>query len=480
MLATQTPASAPRGSTPRGTEATIQKLLASIRDHEASIQNHKASIQSHEDSIQAIRELIESLQSNAQTPEATTEKTVQDIRDEDTEFGDFVKDAEEEADVEFENEPWDSYAASETTELFYPVYIGELLNGRYLVEHKLGRGGFSTVWMAHDIQDGKDVALKVLSLGGYDTNETRIQTEIRQHIQERSHLLVALDTFVLPREDNATFHTIHVLPLMGPNLSWNVMQGMSMTTRMSAALQLLKALEALHKAGIVHRDLSDGNCMWGLQSLSGLSRAEKYEKLNRPLKMRIPYVEPELWKKGELVRPAEIPTDLRTDDFFLGDFGISTKLGDPTYEAKPGFPPPLYCSPERLHNEPPSFACDMWSYMIVFSELYLDFPPFYSTAGGGIIGDLFKILGPLPARWKGLCDHPIIEDSWYEDSEEPFPDMELKERITLRRPEMDEAEKDLATSVLRKVFVYSPEKRLSATQLLEDSDFKALMQKYGC
>ncbi|KAJ5918377.1 hypothetical protein N7454_010752 [Penicillium verhagenii] len=387
--------------------------------------------------------------------ETATEKTFKDPQAEDTEFGDFVKDIEEEADVEFESEPWGTYAASETTELFYPVYIGELLNGRYLVEHKLGHGGFSTVWMAHDFHDEKDVALKVLSLGGYDTNETRIQTEILQHIQERSHLLVALDTFALPREDIATFHTIHVLPLMGPTLSWNVMQGMSMTTRMSAALQLLKALKALHEVGIVHRDLSDGNCMWGIQSLGGLSRAEKYEKLNRPLKMRIPYVKPELWKKGELVRPAEIPTELRTDDIFLGDFGISTKLGDPTYEAKPGFPPPLYCSPDRLHNEPPSFACDMCSYMIVFSELYLDFPPFFSTAKGGIIGDLFEILGPLPARWKGLCDHPMIEDSWYEDIRKPFPDAQLRKRITMRRPEMDEAEKDLAISVLRKAFVYS-------------------------
>ncbi|KAJ5741037.1 protein kinase domain protein [Penicillium malachiteum] len=71
-----------------------------------------------------------------------------------------------------------------------------------------------------------------------------------------------------------------------------------MASRMYAAQQLLRALESLHKAGIVHRDLNENNCMWGLPSLRGLNRTAKYQKLGRPLRQTIPF--PESWKLGEM------------------------------------------------------------------------------------------------------------------------------------------------------------------------------------
>lgn len=46
-----------------------------------------------------------------------------------------------------------------------------MLNKRYLIEYKIGYGGFSTVWMAYDLQNKKDIALKVMFLeewGGGD------------------------------------------------------------------------------------------------------------------------------------------------------------------------------------------------------------------------------------------------------------------------------------------------------------------------
>ena len=62
-----------------------------------------------------------------------------------------------------------------------PIYIVHdmtVLNERYLVEHKLGHGGGSTVWMAHDLQDKKDVALKVIALGEWSDNEAYMQDKI--------------------------------------------------------------------------------------------------------------------------------------------------------------------------------------------------------------------------------------------------------------------------------------------------------------
>ncbi|KAJ5509041.1 hypothetical protein N7527_011184 [Penicillium freii] len=95
-----------------------------------------------------------------------------------TDFGDFVTDEEEELDLEELVEPWHRYDTDDNQHILYPICLGEVLNERYLVEHKLGFGGGSTVWMAFDLQDKRDVALKVMALGKRGDNETRIQDEI--------------------------------------------------------------------------------------------------------------------------------------------------------------------------------------------------------------------------------------------------------------------------------------------------------------
>lgn len=218
--------------------------------------------------------------------------------------------------------------------------------------------------------------------------------------------------------------------------------------------------------------------MWSMSPLHNLSRTRKYEVLGRPLKEVIPSVD--LWKKGELVQPISIPEDLRTDKFSLGDFGLAMKLGDSVIQH--GYPPMQFCSPERLHRQEPSFACDMWSYMIIFSQLYLGFPPFPTWLKGGPLAGMVKCLGPLPEQWKGLYTHvePEDLDTWYDQCTKPDPKHDLAAEIAYRRPEADSTERKHVLSILSRGLNYSPEKRLTATQLLQDSSFKAVMSKYCC
>ncbi|CDM34297.1 Protein kinase-like domain [Penicillium roqueforti FM164] len=90
-------------------------------------------------------------------------------------FGDFAKNEDGEVDLEAVVEPWHKYDIKITPEVFDPICLGEVLNERYLIEHKLGFGGGSTVWMAYDIQDKTDVALQVICLGDWGENKCRIQ-----------------------------------------------------------------------------------------------------------------------------------------------------------------------------------------------------------------------------------------------------------------------------------------------------------------
>lgn len=216
--------------------------------------------------------------------------------------------------------------------------------------------------------------------------------------------------------------------------------------------------------------------MWGLAPLHNLSRSAKYEALGQPLKEKIPL--PDLWKQGELVWPLSIHRDMLTEEFFLGDFGLAMKVDGPVTQK--GYPPMVFCSPDRLHRKHPSFACDMWSYMILFGVLYLGYPPFHSAgADGGIIGDITCVLGPLPEQWKGFYTHPEGRDSWYDQEKKPAHS-KLAKTIARRRPDADPSERKLVLTIMLKVFTRIPEERLSATQLLHDPSFRNLMEKYGC
>ncbi|KAJ5203992.1 uncharacterized protein N7498_004871, partial [Penicillium cinerascens] len=342
-----------------------------------------------------------------------------------TDFGDFVKDEEEELDLEELVELWHRYDTEDNQNVLYPIYLGEMLNERYLVEHKLGFGGGLTVWMAFDLQGKREVALKVMALGNWSVNEIRIQDKIIKTVRDTS-----------------------------------------------------QTVASLHEAGIIHRencyvDLNARNCMWGMAPIDALSRSAKYELLGRPSKQTIPFVN--LWKRGELVSPVKVPEDLRTEEFYLCDFGLAKKIGDLTTPR--GYPPMHYCSPDRLHKQEPSFACDMWSYMAIFSMLYLLFPPFPAFLEGGVVSGMVECLGPLPEQWKGLYTHPGGFDSWYDQSRSPDLNHDLAAKIAHFRPDADLAERQHVQSIMSKVFIYDPEKRPTAVELLRDPSFRAIMDR---
>jgi serine/threonine protein kinase len=163
-------------------------------------------------------------------------------------YGYFVG-SEDEDDVEVMAEPRDRYIRG----LYYPVQIGEMLDNRYWVQHKLGWGGYSTVWLAYDTQDEKAVALKILSPDN-DQTEYHIQNIILRIVQDTSGLLTYQSAFHLPGINNSS-HMVLAYPVRGPNLRDTLYKKRSAVPRMIAAKQLLLSLNGLHDAGIVHNGM---------------------------------------------------------------------------------------------------------------------------------------------------------------------------------------------------------------------------------
>jgi serine/threonine protein kinase len=175
-------------------------------------------------------------------------------------FGDYINsaDSDEYSDMEMEVEKYLKYYLPRLGS-WYPVQIGEVLEQRYQVLHKLGHGGFSTVWMARDLHNQKDVALKIVMSGidGYSSGEYEYSMHnlIKERVMDTSSLVLYLSTFYVEGNYGAT-HRVFVLPLCGPSfqVTCKLNGGLKeIRNHMPAARQLLLALKSLHDAGIVHR-----------------------------------------------------------------------------------------------------------------------------------------------------------------------------------------------------------------------------------
>ncbi|KAF7555990.1 hypothetical protein G7Z17_g1716 [Cylindrodendrum hubeiense] len=362
--------------------------------------------------------------------------------------GDFV-DSDDEIDVEMSAEDPEGYENG----VYYPICIGEILAKRYRIEHKLGHGGFATVWMAYDILGKRDIALKIAMPGDSGDREYRIQSEIIKTIQDTSNLLIFHDMFYV--QGLYGDHRVFVFPLKGPNLR-DFAQQKSVDTHLNTA-----------------------NVMYSLRPLEDcITTTAKYKQLGRPKKLNLPpFAAP--WKQGELVTPMAPHDSLVGDTVCIGDFGQAIKAGTSVTQKVQS--PPIYCAPELFHTANPSFASDMWSYMCIFAELYLGCPLFSAPGNSTTVTFMVDTLGPLPATWKGCYEASgrPCHDSWYDPARMPDPRLAIEAKVPRIRSDTGLAERQLVLSILRRGLSYLPKHRLTAGQLLEDPAFKELMGIYG-
>lgn len=142
---------------------------------------------------------------------------------------------------------------------------GELVEGRYLIQSELGRGGMGVVLAAHDELLGRDVALKVLLPEMMQSREIyeRFCNEARSLASlESRHVVKVLDFNLISQPEACAGLPFMVLELLrGQDLfSYAREQGTLLPGRVvRLALEACDGLAAAHAAGIVHRDLKPEN-----------------------------------------------------------------------------------------------------------------------------------------------------------------------------------------------------------------------------
>jgi serine/threonine protein kinase len=132
-----------------------------------------------------------------------------------------------------------------------------LLGGRYRLERRIAGGGMATVWLGEDLDLGRPVAVKVLSdvLATDPAYRARFRREATVAARLAHPNLVRLYDFGDGERPYLVMEYVE-----GPSLAEVIDSGEPLAAE-PLARQLLGALDHIHGAGVVHRDVKPGNVL---------------------------------------------------------------------------------------------------------------------------------------------------------------------------------------------------------------------------
>ena len=222
--------------------------------------------------------------------------------------------------------------------------VAEALADRYRIERELGAGGMATVYLAHDLKHGRDVAIKVMH---GDLAESPGRDRFLREIQLAARLT---HPHILPLFDSGDAGG--VLYYVMPNVSGHSLrdrmnrdQRLPVDEAVRIAMEVAGALDHAHRHDVVHRDIKPENIM------------------------------------------------LQDGHALVADFGIGKAVseanGTTLTQAGMSVGTPAYMSPEQAVGEDVDGRSDLYSLGCVLYEMLVGEPPFTGPNVQAVIAKRF-------------------------------------------------------------------------------------------
>ena len=221
------------------------------------------------------------------------------------------------------------------------------LGGRYHLERLIGSGGMAQVWEATDLVLGRQVAVKVLH--PHLAVDDALVARFRQEAVAAARLSHPGIVGVYDTCSDGPYEAIVMELLDASTLRQHLDEHgpLDAETTVRIALRLLDALEAAHRAGLVHRDVKPSNillCRDGRVKIAdfGIAKSEDQTELTQEgtLVGTATYLAPEQLLGGKV--------DARTDLYSLGIVLYECLTGRVPFRGETGAAVAL----ARLHSDP--------------------------------------------------------------------------------------------------------------------------------
>jgi len=250
-------------------------------------------------------------------------------------------------------------------------FLGTVVDGRYLVESVLGKGGMGAVYKARQTSVGRDIALKVIL--GETTEDLRgrfmLEAKLTSSLQS-VHTVTIFDFGVF---EDMLYLAMEYLQGKSLDDVLDEVDHLPWRKALKIVGSIAESLEEAHAKGIIHRDLKPANI--------------------------------HLAKMGS-----------ETEFVKVLDFGVAKFIADESHAGLTGtgmiVGTPNYMSPEQARARPLDTRSDLYALGIMLYEMLTGVPPF---TGEATVDVLLKhvtelpppiceddLAGPLPAGLRGF------------------------------------------------------------------------------
>ncbi|KAK3400838.1 kinase-like domain-containing protein [Sordaria brevicollis] len=388
----------------------------------------------------------------------------------------------------YDLEPWPEAAVEEPDQYrpggFHPIllnsYLGPATNPtRFRVFHKLGFGGFGTVWLCQDMDEmriNKKVKWRVVKVmsakasnlkeGNADLKVMEMFEGVDKELLKRKGVSIPLESFWVEGPNGR--HFCLMMEWLGPETTGLARCiGHCDGMMKDICYQMLEAMEFLHSRGLCHGDfrpqnillrLKDGIDEWQEESLlKVLGKPERapvvvFDDAGDPQPVTGNPSVPEY-----LVGCADIEygCGLVSTKIAVVDFGVAYPSADGPPRCTSGVAGP-YASPEDLctQRELIGVKSDIWSLGTAMFEIRYGFQPFgTNNHGPSCMPPMEEAMGPVPPpframvrQWYDLPDETDKELQGKSDSELSYVSVNPEELEKNRKYHLDErGAKDVLT-----------------------------------